>query len=61
VTLKKRVYNMGYKKQGAKHRVIVIQKEKRPGCLFGQKLAIPVTVYCKFGVESRLQHGDAHV
>ena len=43
---------MGYKKQGAKKSVI--QKEKRPGCLFGQKLAIPAIVYCKFGVESRL-------
>ena len=35
VTLKKNwVQNMGCKKQGAKNRVIVIQKEKKPGCLF---------------------------
>jgi hypothetical protein len=32
--LKKMVQNMGCKKQGAKHRVIVIQKEKRQPGLF---------------------------
>ena len=35
LTLKKNwVQNMECKKQGAKNRVIVIQKEKRSGCLF---------------------------
>ena len=30
----KKVQNMGCKMQGAKNRVIVVQKEKRPGCFF---------------------------
>ena len=35
VTLKNnQVQNVIYEKQGAKNRVIVFQKEKRPGCLF---------------------------
>ena len=29
---KNQVQNMGCKKQGAKNRVIIIQKEKKPGC-----------------------------
>ena len=34
VTLEKKVQNMGCKKQGAKNKVIVIQKEKRQTGLF---------------------------
>ena len=45
VTLKKIRQPAFWKKQGAKNRVIVIQKEKRPGCLFSFWITMTL-VFC---------------
>ena len=62
-TLKNQVQNMDLKKQGAKNRVIVIQKEKKPGCLFSF-----LQVFCNlllsapyFGLDFFQGHKPTHV
>ena len=39
---------MRYKKQGVKNRVIVIQKEKRPGCLFSFRIGMTLLLHPAF-------------
>ena len=50
----KKVQNMGCKKQGTKNRVIVMQKEKRPGCFFSFWITMTLFFYILLFAKSRV-------